>query len=60
MVQVKLPDGKILEVEQGLTAGQIIEKIGAGLARAAIAVKIDAQTAARLRPNSRRRLLLRY
>jgi threonyl-tRNA synthetase len=44
MVQVTLPDGKILEVEQGLTAGQIVEKIGAGLARAAIAVKINGQT----------------
>ncbi|MBN1787491.1 MAG: threonine--tRNA ligase [Sedimentisphaerales bacterium] len=45
MVQVKLPDGKKLEVEQGLTAGQIVEKIGAGLARAAVAVKIDGQKA---------------
>ena len=43
MAQVTLPDGKALEVQDGLTAGSIVEKIGAKLARDAIAVKIDGQ-----------------
>ena len=45
MAQVTLPDGKILEVQDGLTAGQIVEKIGARLARDAVAVKINGQAA---------------
>jgi threonyl-tRNA synthetase len=42
MAQVKLPDGSVLEVASGATAKQIAEQIGAGLAKAAVAAKIDA------------------
>jgi threonyl-tRNA synthetase len=45
MAKVTLPDGKILEVQDGLTAGQIAEKIGARLARDAVGAKINGQTA---------------
>ncbi|MFC1781198.1 threonine--tRNA ligase, partial [Planctomycetota bacterium] len=41
MVKVSLPDGSILEVEDRTTVRQIAEKIGAGLAKAAIAAKIN-------------------
>jgi threonyl-tRNA synthetase len=41
MAQVKLPDGSVLEVNSGATGRQVAEKIGAGLAKAAIAAKID-------------------
>ncbi|MHC5061749.1 MAG: threonine--tRNA ligase [Planctomycetota bacterium] len=37
MAKVKLPDGKILEVPDGTTVGQIAGRIGAGLAKAALA-----------------------
>ena len=43
MAKVTLPDGKVLEVQDGLTAGQITEKIGARLALAAVAAKINGQ-----------------
>ena len=45
MAQVTLPDGKILEVQDGLTAGQIAERIGAKLGRDAVAAKINGQAA---------------
>ena len=45
MAQVTLPDGKRLEVQDGLTAGQIAEKIGAKLARDAVAAEINGQAA---------------
>lgn len=45
MAQVTLPDGKVLNVEDGLAAGQIIEKIGKRLAQDAAAVKINGQLA---------------
>jgi threonyl-tRNA synthetase len=41
MAQIKLPDGSVLEVASGATGKQIAEKIGAGLAKAALAVKIN-------------------
>ena len=44
MVKVTLPDGKVLEVQNGLTIGQVAEKIGARLARDAVAGKINGQT----------------
>lgn len=43
MAKVTLPDGKVLEVQDGLTAGQVAEKIGAKLARDAVAAKINGQ-----------------
>jgi threonyl-tRNA synthetase len=41
MAQVKLPDGSALEIPEGSTAGQLAEQIGPGLAKAAVAAKID-------------------
>ena len=42
-VHVQLPDGSTREVESGATVLQVAESIGAGLARAAIAGKIDGE-----------------
>jgi threonyl-tRNA synthetase len=41
MAKVTLPDGSILEVTDGATAKQLAEQIGPGLAKAAVAAKID-------------------
>ncbi len=41
MAKVTLPDGSTLEIGEGSTAKQVAEKIGAGLAKAAVAAKID-------------------
>ena len=41
MPQVTLPDGSVREVPDGSTARELVEQIGPGLARAAIAVKMD-------------------
>ncbi len=41
MAKVTLPDGSILEVGDGTTARQLAESIGAGLAKAAIAARIN-------------------
>ena len=42
-IQVRLPDGKILAMPAGSTVLSIAEKIGKGLARAALAGKVDGQ-----------------
>jgi len=41
MARVTLPDGSTLEVAEGATAKNVAEKIGPGLAKAAVAAKID-------------------
>jgi len=41
MPQVTLPDGKTIEVPAGATVGEVAARIGPGLAKAAIAGKID-------------------
>ncbi|MEN6576426.1 MAG: threonine--tRNA ligase [Phycisphaerales bacterium] len=41
MARITLPDGSSLEVAEGATAKQVAEKIGAGLAKAALAARID-------------------
>ncbi|MGB2862232.1 MAG: threonine--tRNA ligase [Sedimentisphaerales bacterium] len=41
MAKVTLPDGSILAVTDGTTAKQMAEQIGPGLAKAAVAAKID-------------------
>ncbi|MEN6383974.1 MAG: TGS domain-containing protein, partial [Phycisphaerales bacterium] len=41
MAKVTLPDGKVLEVENGATLGQVAEKIGPGLAKAALAAEVN-------------------
>jgi len=40
-VRVTLPDGSVREVEAGTTARAVAEGIGAGLARAALAARVD-------------------
>ncbi len=44
MARIKLPDGSIIEADDGVTAKQVAEKIGPGLAKAAIAAKINGHT----------------
>ena len=41
MAKVKLPDGSVLEVDKSITGKQLAEKIGPGLAKSAIASKIN-------------------
>ncbi len=41
MAKVTLPDGSIIEVSDGTTAGQLAEQIGPGLAKVAIAAKVN-------------------
>ena len=41
MIRVKLPDGSRLEVSEHTTAKQLAEQIGPGLAKAAVAAKIN-------------------
>jgi threonyl-tRNA synthetase len=41
MATITLPDGSTLEVGEGATAKQVAEKIGPGLAKAAVAARID-------------------
>jgi threonyl-tRNA synthetase len=45
MAKVKLPDGSTLEVADGSTAQQVAEQIGPGLAKAAVAAKINGELA---------------
>ena len=45
MAQITLPDGSTLEIADGTTAKQLAEKIGPGLARVALAAKINGQLA---------------
>jgi threonyl-tRNA synthetase len=40
-VRITLPDGSVREVAAGTTAGDIARSIGAGLARAAVAARVD-------------------
>ncbi|MBN1804771.1 MAG: threonine--tRNA ligase, partial [Sedimentisphaerales bacterium] len=44
MSKVTLPDGKVLEIQDGLTIGQVAEKIGSRLARDAVAGKVNGQS----------------
>jgi len=41
MAQIKLPDGSVKELPDGSSAMQLAESIGRGLAKAAIAAKVD-------------------
>ncbi len=40
-IQVRLPDGKVLELPRGATPRDVAERIGPGLARAALAAKVN-------------------
>jgi threonyl-tRNA synthetase len=42
-IEVKLPDGSALELEAGATGADAAAAIGSGLAKAALAVKVDGQ-----------------
>jgi threonyl-tRNA synthetase len=43
MAKITLPDGSTLEIASGTTAKQLAEKIGPGLAKGAIAAKVNGQ-----------------
>lgn len=43
MAKVTLPDGSVLDVADGATVGQVAEQIGPGLAKAALAGRIDGE-----------------
>jgi threonyl-tRNA synthetase len=43
MIRVTLPDGSARELPRGTTAGAVARSIGAGLAKAALAAKIDGE-----------------
>ncbi len=45
MAKLTLPDGKVLEAADGIRAEQAVEQIGPGLAKAALAVKINGKLA---------------
>ena len=45
MARVTLPDGSTLSVTDGTTAGELAEQIGPGLAKAAMAAKVNGQLA---------------
>jgi threonyl-tRNA synthetase len=45
MAKVTLPDGSTLETADGITAKQLAEQIGPGLAKAAVAARINGQLA---------------
>lgn len=42
-IRLTLPDGSVREVEPGTTARQVAQSIGAGLARAALAARVNGQ-----------------
>src|SRR5688500_995117 len=42
-IRITLPDGSVREVPAGTTARGLAEQIGAGLARAAVAARVDGQ-----------------
>jgi len=50
MVKVTLPDGKVLEVQQGTTAGEVAGMIGPRLQKAAVAAKLNGQVVDLMRP----------
>ncbi len=45
MARIKLPDGSTIEVADGITAGELVQQIGPGLAKAALAARIDGKLA---------------
>jgi threonyl-tRNA synthetase len=49
-MQVELPDGSRKELPEGATGADLAASIGAGLARAALAVKVDGEVRDLTRP----------
>ena len=43
MAKIKLPDGSVLEVADGTTVREVARHIGAGLAKAALAGRVNGQ-----------------
>ena len=43
MVNIQLPDGKVVQVPEGSTVGQVAEKIGPGLAKAAVGGRVNGE-----------------
>ncbi len=43
MIRLTLPDGSVREVDSGTTAREVAQSIGAGLARAALAARVNGQ-----------------
>ncbi len=43
MAKIKLPDGSVLEVADGTTVREVAQRIGAGLAKAALAGRVNGQ-----------------
>ena len=41
MPKVRLPDGSVMEVADGASVAEIARKIGSGLARAAVAARLN-------------------
>jgi threonyl-tRNA synthetase len=50
MINVTLPDGKVLELEAGATVRDVAERIGPRLAKAALAARLDGQIVDIMRP----------
>ncbi len=53
MIRVTLPDGKVIEVPRGATARDVAERIGPGLARAALAARVDGRVVDLFQPIER-------
>ena len=43
IIRVKLPDGTILELPRGSTAGEVAAAIGPGLAKAALGAEVNGE-----------------
>jgi len=43
MISIRLPDGSAVQLEDGATAGDLASRIGPGLAKAAVAARIDGE-----------------
>ncbi len=41
MLSLRLPDGEALEVEEGISAGEVVSRLSEGLARQAVAVRVN-------------------
>ena len=52
MIEIRLPDGRALEVPAGSSVLEVAERIGSGLARAALAGRVDGELVD-LRPYAR-------
>lgn len=50
MIQITLPNGDVLEMERGSTAGDVAASIGPGLAKAAVAAVVNGETVGLMEP----------